>query len=85
MNWYYQKHIGLEMGFFWRRNIPVALTSAAVLIVFLAVEQFIPVSGWLEFFVWGVAYSIAFVWAMWSFVMNNEEKTIVAAKVPFLR
>ena len=49
MNWYYQNRIGLDMAFFWKRNLPVALASAAVLAVCKVLSAFLPVSSWLLF------------------------------------
>ena len=85
MNWYYQRHIGLDIGYFWRRNLPVALASAAVLAVCVGAERFLSVSSWLLFFAWGVAYTLIFLAAMWLFVLNESEKASIAAKLPFLR
>ncbi len=85
MNWYYQKRIGLDMVFFWKRNLPVVLASAAVLAACMGVAQSVPVSSWAAFFAWGVAYTVVFAAAMWRFVLDKDERVSVAAKLPFLR
>ena len=85
MNWYYHARIGLDMGFFWKRNLPVVVASAAVLAVSMAGEVLLPVASWLGFFAWGVAYTALFAAAMWAFVLGADERAAVVAKLPFLR
>ena len=85
MNWYYQKKIGLDMGFYWRRNLPVLLVSACVLVVCLAGSCLAPVTGWVMFLCWGVVYTVLFAAAMLIFVLDAGEKKILAARLPFLR
>lgn len=85
MNWYYQKRIGLDMVYFWKRNLPVVLASAGVLAVCICATALLPVTSWLLFLVWGAVYSVLFVAAMWFFVLDGEEKASIAAKLPFLR
>lgn len=85
MNWYYQKRIGLDMVFFWKRNLPVVLASAAVLAACMGVAHFVPVSGRPIFFAWGVMYTVIFIAAMWLFVLDEGERASVTAKLPFLR
>lgn len=84
MNWYYHTRIGLDMGYFWRRNLPVALVSAGVLAVCMGFVHLAPVSNWLLFLVWGAVYTTLFALAMWRFVLDGDERASIAAKVPFL-
>lgn len=85
MNWYYQNRIGLDMIFFWKRNLPVVLTSAAVLAACKGLSIFLPVTNWLLFLAWGAAYTVLFTAAMWHFVLDSDEKAGVAARLPFFR
>ena len=85
MNWYYQARIGLDMGYFWKRNLPVVIASAAVLAVCMGLTMFLPVTGWLLFFVWGAIYTVLFAVVMWFFVLDAEEKASIVVKLPFLR
>ena len=85
MNWYYHARIGLDMGFFWKRNLPVVLVSAAVVAVGLVVSRFVPVSSWIGFALWGLVYSVVFAAAMWLFVLDNGEKEALAKKLPVKR
>ena len=85
MNWYYQARIGLDMGYFWRRNLPVVLASAAALAACAAGTLFVPVGSWVSFVAWGAVYTAVFAAAMWLFVLDGGERSAVAARLPFLR
>lgn len=85
MNWYYQNRIGLDMIYFWKRNLPVALTSAAVLAVCKGFSILLPITSWLLFLAWGAVYTVLFAAAMWLFVLDPDEKAGIAARLPFLR
>lgn len=85
MNWYYHNRIGLDMGYFWRRNMPVALVSAGVLAACMGLSGLAPVSNWGLFVFWGAVYTALFALAMWLFVLDGGERTSIAAKVSFLK
>lgn len=85
MNWYYHVIIGLDMGFFWRRNLPVALVSAGVLAACMALSVIAPVTSWLSFLAWGAAYTVLFSVAMWLLVLDSDEKAGIAARLSFSR
>lgn len=85
MNWYYQKKVGLDMGYFWRRALPVVAVGVAVLAPCLVCAHFLPVDGWLPFFAWGLVYSALFLAAAWSFVLDGGERAAIASKLPFLK
>ena len=85
MNWYYHARIGLDMGYFWRRNLPVVIVSAGVLAVCMGFVHLVPVSNWLLFLVWGAVYTTLFALAMWYLVLDGDERSSIASKVPFLK
>lgn len=85
MNWYYQKRVGLDMAFFWRRNLPVLLAGSAVAAACLMGTVALPVNGWLAFLAWGAAYSALFAAALWLAVLTGEERAAVSSRLPFLR
>lgn len=85
MNWYYQARIGLDMLYFWRRNLPVFLAGACVTVACVAVSELFPVASWFTFLAWGAVYSVVFAAALWAFVLTAEEKQAVSSRLPFLR
>lgn len=81
MNWYYQRRVGLDMGFFWRRNLPVALCGAAVTAACLAGTALAPVGSWAAFLAWGAAYTALFCAVTWNLVLDEGERSAVLARL----
>lgn len=85
MNWYYQRRVGLDMFFFWKRNLPVLLVGIAATIFCLVGTAALPVDGWLAFLAWGAFYTALFAVALWLGVLTKDERFAVASRLPFLR
>ena len=85
MNWYYQRRVGLDMLFFWRRNLPVLLTGVAVAAICLAGTALVPVGGWLSFCAWGLAYTVLFAAALWALVLSRDERAAIASRLKHKR
>ena len=85
MNWYYQKRIGLDMFYYWKRNLPVVMVSVLVLVVCMLGCGILPVSSWLLFLAWGAVYTVLFAVAMWLFVLDEGERAALVARLPFLK
>ena len=73
------------MFHFWGRNLPALVAGAAVTAVCLAASQVLPVSGWVSFFAWGLAYTALFAASLWLIVLDGDEKRAISARLPFLR
>lgn len=84
MNWYYHYRIGLDIGYFWRRNLPVLGSSTLVTVACLLVSTILKVESWLTFCLWGLAYSALFIAALWHFVADDSEKDAARTRLPFL-
>lgn len=85
MNWYYQKRVGLDMAYFWRKNLPVVFASVVVLAVCLLAKHVAPVTGWGSFLTWGLAYSTLFAVAIGVSVLSPEERASIFARLPISR
>lgn len=81
MNWYYQARIGLDMGLFWRRVLPVVGVGLLATAICAAGALALPVSGWPSFFGWGVAYTLVYMSLTWAFILTDEEKQTVKSKL----
>ena len=81
MNWYYQRRIGLDMKLFWRTCLPIVAVGVAALVVCFAGTLIVPVSGWVAFFIWGVAYTMIFMVLAWLFVMTDDEKVRARSRI----
>lgn len=85
MNWYYQKKVGLDILFFWKRNLPVMLVGVVVAAVCIAGTAVLAVDDWLTFFAWGIAYTVLFVAALWLVVLTKSERSAITSRLPFLK
>ena len=81
MNWYYQVRIGLDMGFFWRRVLPVVGVGLLATAICTAGTLALPVAGWPAFFGWGLVYSLVYAGLAWVFVLTGDEKQTIKAKL----
>jgi O-antigen/teichoic acid export membrane protein len=81
MNWFYQAHIGLDMFYFWRKQMPIILMSVILTALFCVAVFFFPVANLVSFVAWGIAYSVFFAGFVWKFVMNGEEKGTVLQRI----
>lgn len=84
MNWYYQFCIRLDMRVFWKKNLPIMIFSAAVVLLCSGAMLFMPVTSWAAFFVWCALYSLCFAGVMWVFVLDSSEKKAVTSRLPYL-
>lgn len=85
MNWYYQRRLGLDMGYFWRRCLPVLAAGALATAACLAGTSLLPVEGWASFAAWGLAYTALFSVAVWAIALDDGERARVVARVRGLR
>lgn len=80
MNWYYQKRIGLDMGFFWRRVLPVVGVGLVAAAVCLGGTLLLPVSSWFAFVAWGVVYTLVYLVLIGAFALTKEERAALIRK-----
>lgn len=77
MNWYYHKHIGLDMFFFWK-NIISILPSVILPILFGAfVVHFFDIKNAISIICFALIYVIVYSLSIWKFGMNDVEKEII--------
>lgn len=85
INWYFRRHVGLDVRWFWvrlARLLPSMLVPAivAVLIAVLA-----PVSGYLDILIWGcvfVAVYVASLWPVWHEPLRAGHRHRSAGQIP---
>jgi O-antigen/teichoic acid export membrane protein len=81
MNWFYQVRIGLDMFYFWRKQMPIILMSMALTALLCVAVFFFPITSLVAFAAWGLAYSVLFAGLVWKLVMNGEEKGTVLRRI----
>lgn len=80
MNWYYQKRIGLDMGYFWRRVLPVVGVGLVTAAACLGGTLLLPVSSWFTFVAWGVVYTLIYLVLIGAFALTKEERAALIRK-----
>lgn len=81
LNWYYRYRVGLRMGYFWSRCSPVMVSGAVAVALCLAGTVAIPVSSWLTFLAWGLAFTLVFGVALWLLALDEGERTSLSSKL----
>lgn len=74
MNWFYHRHIGLNMLYFWKQQLPTIVMSLVIIAVCLAGTWFLPVDSIGMFLMWGVLYVILFGVAALKISLTKEER-----------
>lgn len=77
MNWYYQRHIGLDMRFFWKSIlsiVPALLPPALLGLIAVRAHAFSGYGGVLAF---AVPYAAVYALCVYKLAMNEGEKELV--------
>ncbi|MDN0069803.1 lipopolysaccharide biosynthesis protein [Collinsella ihumii] len=81
LNWYYRCRVGLRMGYFWCRCLPVMAAGLVAVASCLAGSSAIPVTSWLAFLAWGLAFTFIFGVALWLLALDEGERTLLSSKL----
>ena len=81
MNWYYQKRIGLSMGYFWKRVLPVVGIGVVATGICLYGTSLLPVNDWLSFFLWGIVYTLFYGVLAFVAILAKEERSSLIQKI----
>lgn len=75
MNWYYHVHIGLDMIFFWKHQLPTVTLSGIVILLCIVGTRLIPVNSIVTFIGWGIVYSALFLFGAMKVSLSKDERT----------
>ena len=81
MNWYYDKHIGLDIWYFWKsiaRFIPSLIIPC---IVGILIMEFVAINSLLTLGAWIILYAAMYCLSMYFLGMNQEEKQMVMGPI----
>lgn len=81
MNWYYWKKVKLDIPRFWKNLLPVFLLAAVMCVITLGISRWIHFDNWTSLAVGICIYTLVYVFAMWKFVINSEEKNMLFGEV----
>ena len=74
MNWYYYKHIGLDIKLFWKNIAGMVRGMIVPCIVGVFIMLFVPIYNWLVLGGYIVLYSLIYLISMYYLGMNDSEK-----------
>ncbi len=83
MNWYYKKHIGLDIGAFWRAILRILLGMAVPLAVAIAMAVFWEITTVSQLLLGGAGIAVLACVCMWTLGMNKDDREMIAG--PLLR
>lgn len=81
MNWYYQKRIGLSMGYFWKRVLPVIGVGVVATGICLYGTSLLPVNDWVSFFLWGIVYTLLYAVLAFMTILAKEERRSLIQRI----
>ena len=81
MNWYYNKKIGLNIRWFWKKIgqllPPMILPLASAILIAI----YAPVHSYITIALWGLVFVAVYGTCMWLFGMNRYERELIAGPV----
>ena len=83
MNWYYRRHVGLEIGRFWKEIGRITVAMGLPLVAAIAVAIFADTSSVMRFVLWGIPVVMLEVICLWCFAMTKDDREQIAG--PLLR
>lgn len=81
MNWYYQKHIGLDMFYFWKNILEFIPGLVIPCIIGMLIMKFAAINSLFALGLWIVLYAAVYCVSMYFLGMNNEEKQMVMGPI----
>ena len=81
MNWYYDKRIGLNTGFFWKNIAGFIPALIAPCVVGILMMRLVNMSNFLILVVCIALYTIVFCVSMWFFGINDTEKRLILGPI----
>lgn len=78
MNWYYRRHIHLNIRWFWKKICQLLPSMILPLLAAVAIAIFANVEGYLQMALWGCAFVAVYAGSLWLFGMNRYERDIVS-------
>ena len=81
INWYYYKHIGLDIPLFWRNILKMSPVMLIMGTAWWLVLDQIQINNWLVFFALAAVYTIMYLPLAYRFMMNQYERDVVMVPV----
>ncbi|MBS5115918.1 MAG: oligosaccharide flippase family protein [Erysipelotrichaceae bacterium] len=74
MNIYYQKRVGLNIFKFWKQTLLITRSLIIPVIFGIIVTMYLNFDNNIIYIICGLVYILVFIFSMWNFGMNDQEK-----------
>lgn len=81
MNWYYHKHIGLNMAYFWRHQTPTMGLACVVIVMCIVGTRLLPIDTIWTFILWGIMYSTLFIAGAMRVSLTPDERAKITQRI----
>ncbi len=81
MNWYYHKHIGLDIPWFWKKIRQLLPSMIVPAVVAVCIALFARVESYFDIVVWGCVFVAVYGVFLWLFGLNRYERDLVLGPV----
>lgn len=81
MNWYYQKYVGLDIGYFWKQIFCLAPSFFPPLVIGAMFKYVIGITSIGKFLGLGAIYVFVFVISIWRLGMTDRERNVIGKTV----
>lgn len=85
MNWYYYKHIGLEIPMFWKSIVSIIPALIIPTFAGILIMKFVNIQNLIQLVLCAIGYSIVFCGSMWFLGMNESEKKLITDMYKWVR
>ena len=77
MNWYYYRHIGLNIPWFWKKICQLLPSMAVPAIVAVCIALFAHVESYFHIMIWGCVFVAVYAVFLWLFGLNRFERDLI--------
>ena len=77
MNWYYWKRVHLDIPQFWKKVIPIFVTTFFMSICVLLIEKWVDFYQIKTMLLGIIVYTIIYIIIAWKFLFNDDEKKLI--------
>ena len=81
MNWYYHKHIGLDIPWFWKKIRQLLPSMIVPAVVAVCIALFARVESYFDIVIWGCVFVAVYGVFLWLFGLNRYERDLVLGPV----
>ncbi len=81
INWYYYKHIGLNIPLFWKNILKMCPVMIIMGTVWWFILEQVAISNWLAFFSLAIVYTAIYFLLSYYFMMNQYERNIIIVPI----